>query len=136
MEPILKIWYEKLNEGKILGLKCTRCGQVMFPPVPVCSKCSGMDTEWVEMSGKGTLNSCGYTATGLPPYHQDPTVIGYATLEEGMIFNATLRGAKKKDVERLAATPHPVTLGIQRMNDSFSFPCLCLADETENTKEK
>ena len=133
MEPILKIWYDSLKEGRILGLKCKRCSKVMFPPVPVCGECSAMDMEWVEMSGKGVLYSCGYTPTGIPPYHEDPTVIGYATLEEGMIFSATLKGARKKDIEKLVqAAPLPITLGIRQMDENIFFPCICLAeDETK-----
>ena len=133
MEPILKIWYDNLKKGKILGLKCKRCGTITFPPVPVCRECSGMDMEWVEMSGKGTLYSCGYTPTGIPPYHENPTVIGYATLDEGMIFSATLKGAKKKDIEKLVqAAPLPITLDVMEMDDTISFPCICLADQSES----
>ena len=32
MEPIVKNYYLALEEGKILGRKCTDCGHIEFPP--------------------------------------------------------------------------------------------------------
>ena len=57
MEPIVKKWYDGLNEGKLLGLKCKRCGTVEFPPFPVCNTCSCTDLEWIEISGEGMMDS-------------------------------------------------------------------------------
>ncbi|MGM9606871.1 MAG: Zn-ribbon domain-containing OB-fold protein [Oscillospiraceae bacterium] len=49
--PILKTYYDALNEGKILAMKCTECGSYEYPPVPTCNNCSCMDMEWAEISG-------------------------------------------------------------------------------------
>ena len=131
MEPILKIWYETMkNDRKILGLKCKRCGTVMFPPVPVCGACSCMETEWVEMSGKGEMYALGYSPNGTPPYYDDPTVFCNAKLEEGMIFAAPLKGAKRKQIAALEAqTPVPVHMEVQDLDDTVAYPRFVLDEE-------
>ena len=51
-ELIVKKFYDALEEGKILGRKCTKCGHVEFPPYLACNECGNLDTEWCEISGK------------------------------------------------------------------------------------
>ena len=49
IERIVVKYYEALEEGKILGRKCTKCGHVEFPPYLACNECGNLDTEWVEL---------------------------------------------------------------------------------------
>lgn len=67
---IVKAFYEALEEGKILGRKCTKCGHVEFPPYLACNTCGNLDTEWYEMSGKAVATqimgpSFGFSNKGL-----------------------------------------------------------------------
>ena len=55
MKPVVKKFYDSLDEGKLMGRQCTRCGAVEFPPVLVCNSCSCFDMEWVEVSGKAKV---------------------------------------------------------------------------------
>jgi uncharacterized OB-fold protein len=54
-EKIVKKFFDALDEGKILGRKCTKCGHVEFPPYLACNTCGNLDTEWHEMSGKAVV---------------------------------------------------------------------------------
>lgn len=49
VKRIVKTFYDALEEGKILGRRCTRCGHVEYPPYLACNLCGNLDTEWVEM---------------------------------------------------------------------------------------
>jgi uncharacterized OB-fold protein len=51
-ERIVKTFYDALEEEKILGRKCTKCGHVEFPPYLACNECGNLDTEWCQISGK------------------------------------------------------------------------------------
>ena len=44
LKPIVKTYYDALEEGTILGRKCTRCGHIEFPPYLCCNECGGLDT--------------------------------------------------------------------------------------------
>jgi uncharacterized protein len=45
------------REGRFLLQHCPSCGDVRFPPGPVCPKCLAGDQDWIEASGKGVLES-------------------------------------------------------------------------------
>jgi uncharacterized OB-fold protein len=55
LQRYVKEFYESLDEGKYIGCKCPKCGSVQFPPVYACNDCGNLETERIEMSGKGTL---------------------------------------------------------------------------------
>lgn len=44
-----------LNEEKLMGSKCAQCSNIDLPPRPLCSKCTSVDVDWVEMEGTGTV---------------------------------------------------------------------------------
>ena len=50
LEPITKTFYKALEEGTILGRKCTSCGHIEFPPYLCCNACGCLDTEWVDLT--------------------------------------------------------------------------------------
>jgi uncharacterized OB-fold protein len=45
----------QLEEGKVMGTKCTECDAVYFPPRADCAKCLSSNMEWFEVAGKGKL---------------------------------------------------------------------------------
>lgn len=57
MQPVTKMWYDYLNEGKLMGLKCEHCGQMEFPPVPVCNTCGKHEMEWAPITGRQSLSA-------------------------------------------------------------------------------
>lgn len=56
VKRIVKTYYDALEEDKILGRRCTKCGHVEYPPYLACNLCGHLDTEWVELSGKAVCN--------------------------------------------------------------------------------
>jgi len=50
LKPIVKTYYDALEEGTILGRKCLRCGHIEFPPFLCCNACGCLDTEWVDLT--------------------------------------------------------------------------------------
>lgn len=62
-DTILKKYYEALDEGKILALKCKECGNVEWPPLPTCSKCCSVDMEWMEICGDAVIEEASTDAT-------------------------------------------------------------------------
>ncbi len=45
------------DEKKIMGIKCPSCSKVYVPPRTHCPTCFDRMSEWVDLSGKGTLTS-------------------------------------------------------------------------------
>jgi len=44
-----------LEQGKVMGTKCKKCGALFFPPRADCYKCLESDMGWFEVSGTGKL---------------------------------------------------------------------------------
>ncbi|MEE8471434.1 MAG: Zn-ribbon domain-containing OB-fold protein [Dehalococcoidia bacterium] len=52
-----KFLSEIRDNKKIMGIKCPSCGKVHVPPRLHCPACFVRMSEWVELSGKGTLST-------------------------------------------------------------------------------
>ena len=99
-EPIVKRYYEALDEGKILGVKCKRCGSYEFPPLPVCNNCSSTDMEWAEVSGEGKLLEFTMPAamTKAPEWeHMKPYCFGNVQLNEGPSLTSVVLGVSDEN---------------------------------------
>jgi uncharacterized OB-fold protein len=45
----------QLEQGKVAGTKCKKCGLTFFPPRADCYQCLSSDMEWFEVAGTGKL---------------------------------------------------------------------------------
>ena len=99
LEKVVEKFYQNLEEGKITGKKCTKCGAVEFPPVYACNTCGCWDMEWVEISGKAKMHSIVLPAalSSKPEYKAlGKYAYGEVEIEEGARLNAVVRGINKK----------------------------------------
>lgn len=104
LEPVVKKYYEALEEGKIMGRKCPKCGNVEFPPVYACNACGSYETEWYEITGNAQMNSIVMPAalSSKPEYKNlGKYAYGEVQLEEGTLLNAVVRGINKKKAKEL-----------------------------------
>ncbi len=106
LEKVVETFYTSLEEGKILGRKCPKCGNVEFPPVYACNECGSYETEWYEISGKAKVHSIVLPAalSSKPEYKKmGKFAYGEIELEEGTRLNAVIRGISKKNRAELTA---------------------------------
>jgi uncharacterized OB-fold protein len=112
LERIVKRFYDSLEEGKIMGRKCQRCGAVEFPPVIACNTCSGTDMQWVEMSGNGKMTDIvlpGVLSAKPQNEYLQPYSFACVEMEEGSRFNTVVCGVSKKNKQdMMAKLPVPV----------------------------
>lgn len=104
LERVVKTFYDNLEEGKITGRKCTKCGAVEFPPVYACNTCGCMDMEWVEISGKAKFHSIVMPAAlSTKPQYAEMNPFAYCEveIEEGARLNAVVRGITRKKRKEL-----------------------------------
>jgi acetyl-CoA C-acetyltransferase len=118
MQPYVKNWYEYFDQGKVMGLKCKRCGAVEFPPVPVCNACSGTDLEWAEISGEGELLAYHLEYYPDPPFVEfAPYFYGTVQIKEGPCFSSILSGIKvDEDQSLFEQLPLPVQAEVIQLN--------------------
>jgi len=98
IEYVVKTFYDALKQGKLMGLKCPKCGEHSFPPKPTCNKCGNLNLKWVKMSGKGKLtvyaieNYPGGEFQAVAPY-----ATGVVKMKEGCVFMPMIKGVDLKD---------------------------------------
>lgn len=137
LELLVKRYYEALEEGKVLGRKCPKCGNVEWPPVYACNACGSTETEWYEMSGKGVLETViGTTVMNLNPAlkEYEPYVYGEVKVEEGIQRNALILGVDKKTEKYVRAhLPYPIHMEIIQ-RDGFKTAVFRIDDPAEVEK--
>ena len=104
LEKVVQGFYDRLEEGKICGRKCPKCGAVEFPPVYACNSCGNLETEWYEISGNAKMHSIVMPAalSSKPEYKAlGKFAYGEIELEEGSRLNAVVRGISKKSRKEL-----------------------------------
>lgn len=103
-------FYGFLEQRKLMGSKCKKCGALYLPPRPLCGECLGVEMEWIQFSGKGKLVSYSVVRVGTTTYEQkgygrdNPYCWGLVQLDEGPRISALLVGT---DLSR----PYSITIG-------------------------
>ena len=89
-----------LHQGKLMGTKCKNCNEIYFPPRADCLKCMDDKTEWIEYSGKGTLQS--FTKIHAAPKGFDdiaPYTLGIVDLKEGGRLISWIKDIPDKEIK-------------------------------------
>ncbi len=102
-----KSFQQYLNEDKLMGSRCKKCGALYAPPRPLCVKCHSTDMDWVQMNGKGCLAAFTGIYVG-PPYmiaegfdRQHPYVSGVVELDEKVRVDARIEGVDANKPETI-----------------------------------
>ena len=81
MGQISKFFLSMVNEGKLMGTRCEKCGKTYLPPYPDCPDCNAR-TSWVEVPNNGVVEA--FTVCYVQPRHfkrKLPYVLAYVRLE-------------------------------------------------------
>lgn len=77
-----EMYQEFLRQGKFMGLKCTGCGAVIFPPQAICRDCKGMEFERIPIKNTGHIRT--FTVIRVPPEGFEPNyVVVMVELDDG-----------------------------------------------------
>lgn len=123
--PIIKPYYDALNEGRILGIKCNECGTMSWPPSVFCQnpECTSGDVDWYEMSGKGKALTLEHAPTVIVTSYIrqfSPFIKIHGVTEEGVEFDGILTGVKDSQYDELnARVPLDIKAKIVDFNDDF-----------------
>jgi uncharacterized OB-fold protein len=55
IDTLTKPFWDAAKAGRLVVQHCLACGDVHFPPGPVCPKCLSTEQDWQTTSGHGTL---------------------------------------------------------------------------------
>lgn len=132
LESYVKRWYDYLEDGAIYGTRCSACGALECPPLPICNSCGTYDMEWVQIDGQGTLIA--FDDCTAPVWGPDlgPVLSGIVQLKEGSSFQAFIVDVQSEDrIALFERLPLSVHAEIQQ-RDGFKYPCFRVDDTQEN----
>lgn len=110
--------YCKAHELRVQ--KCSQCGELRYPPSPICPHCMSMTAEWAKLSGKGKVFS--YIIVRRP-YHpafakEMPYVAAIIELQEGIRMLSNVTGCKWDEVK----IDMPVEVAFEDVSPEFALP--------------
>lgn len=108
------------NDGRLMLQACPACGQLRYPPRPMCPRCNGLEVSWIEASGRGTVYSW------IVPYHpvhpavvnQVPYNVIIVELAEGPRMVSNLLETEPAEI----VAGQPVEVVFERVSDRLTLP--------------
>ncbi|MCW4033798.1 MAG: Zn-ribbon domain-containing OB-fold protein [Candidatus Bathyarchaeota archaeon] len=112
-------FYLFIKEKRLMAAKCSKCGTIVLPPKPMCTKCFCTDIEWIELNGTGKLLS--YTVIHVAPEQFQsmvPYCVGIVEFNDGLRLPGII-----KDIQ-----PEQLKVGMELKTDfecepSSTWPC-------------
>lgn len=122
--PLSEPFWQGVAEGRLMYQRCTACRKAVFPPRAHCPHCWGLELEWLESSGSGTVASfADVHRPGHPAFAEiAPYTLALVDLDEGFRMLTRLEGeADCADAEGggAPAVGAPVTLTVRRQGESL-----------------
>ncbi|MBN2494282.1 MAG: Zn-ribbon domain-containing OB-fold protein [Deltaproteobacteria bacterium] len=113
---------DHLEEGRVMGTRCPRCGRCFFPPRAECARCLTGELDWFEVCGTGrllTFSTLSYAPVGFD--EQVPYTIALLDYGEYRVFG------------RIAAdlSPEELAVGMEMRTAARALPGGRLAYEFE-----
>jgi uncharacterized OB-fold protein len=91
------LFYEpRTSEEKpyLIGVKCSRCGNIAFPRIPICARCGVKGTmEEYHLGQKGKIDSFTVVWSPLPGF-KAPSVQSLIKLDEGLTIWSLMTGCE------------------------------------------
>ena len=77
-----RFFIELRDNERITGTRCLHCNRVYVPPRSTCFRCFNKLDDWVELNGRGTLQSYTVVHYSLPVHPQlSPSIYGVILLD-------------------------------------------------------
>ena len=116
--PLSRPHWDGCRKGVLRVQHCRDCGQHVFIPAPLCTRCQSEALDWVETSGTGTVYS--YTVVHRPPRPQFrvPYVVAIVEMAEGWHLLTNLLDVEPEAVE----IGMPVRVSFERLSDEITLP--------------
>jgi len=83
-DPEFRPYFEAAGQGRLALRRCTACGLLRYPPGWACPWCSGLESVWTSVSGRGTVYSYEIVTQAIQPGFRDwvPYPIALVELDE------------------------------------------------------
>jgi uncharacterized OB-fold protein len=94
-------FWEGCRKERLMVQRCRDCGHYRYPPRPMCPQCGGLDMNWVQVTGAGTVYSWLVVYHPVHPAVRDkiPYNLVLIELDEGPRIVSNLVGVAPGEIE-------------------------------------
>ena len=92
-------FYKFVSEKRLMAARCNKCGTLLLPPKPMCTKCLSTNLMWIELEGVGKLLS--YTVIYVAPTQfqtMAPYSVGIVELKSGLRLPGMIHDVDPKEI--------------------------------------
>jgi uncharacterized OB-fold protein len=96
----IETFYRFAGEKRLMAARCNKCGELLLPPRPMCTKCLSTDLKWVELGKRSELLT--YTVIHVAPTQFQsmvPYVVGVVKLKDGLKLPGMIRGIEPEKIK-------------------------------------
>lgn len=99
-DPDWAPFWAATREGRLTAQRCTACGTLRFPPLPICDTCLEEGSRWEAVSHTGRIWSYVVYHRAFHPGFADevPYVVAIVENEDGLRFTGTVVGDREQVV--------------------------------------
>jgi uncharacterized OB-fold protein len=129
--PLDRDFWEHARRGRLVVQTCGDCGEMRFPPRPMCPRCQSEHTIWREDEGKGVVWSFATPRPPLLPAFEAllPYVVIIGALDSNPTIRIAAMAARDEDDAAMAAPAagriaigQPIRIGFKAVSDECSLP--------------
>lgn len=97
-DPEMGPFWRNLVERRLTAQRCTACGELRFPALPICPACLDTGFEWADVSNDGTVWSFAiYHRAFFPAFAPDlPYVVALVVNDDGVSYVGNLIGPREQ----------------------------------------
>lgn len=130
-DPVDAPFWEGTLRNKLLMQCCVQCGEMRFPPRPMCPHCQSSSCEWQVVSGRGRIWSFAVPESPLLPAFESlkPYVTALVELEEQSTLRVVGPMLSGPDGDIKGVTPDQVHIGqavqvaFKQFAEDVAMPC-------------
>jgi uncharacterized OB-fold protein len=109
--------WDAAMEHELTLQRCASCHRWLMPPRPMCPQCQSMESEWVPVSGEGTIYSWVTYAEAPDPAFESPHTVVLVQLAEGPRVVSNVVGIAPEELE----VGLPVRVVFEDVDDALSL---------------
>ena len=127
-------YLQAAGRGQFVVQRCDDCDRLRYPPGPACPFCQSLDSQWAELSGRGTIYSYEIVTHPIHPAYREraPYPIVLIELEEQRgvpgehdalrIVSSLVDAEGRPEAEERVAIGMPVEVEFADLGDGLALP--------------
>ncbi len=93
-------FYKFVSEKRLMAAKCNKCGTLLLPPKPMCTKCLSTNLKWIELEGAGKLLTYSVIHVATEQFQSiTPYIVGIVELKNGLRLPGMICGVDPEEIK-------------------------------------